>query len=466
MTLRLRFGVAGVVVLLVLVALGLIIPRVVTASQITQVDQQLTEALPRVLVLFKGSQPSSHSSVGKRAPPRADVTERFSNIYIAVINAKARHVLVALGSGGAAPNLPTVVSSAPGSEPRVQTVSSEKGPIAWRAVLVRHPDGQEVLVAASLQSVDATDAELRLALLVGGAALVLIVAALWWWLVRLGLNPIAEVTSVADAITAGDRSRRVREPRPGSEAAHLARAFNVMLDEEQGVEEHLRRFVADASHELRTPVTVIEGVAELWREGALADEEALEDALRRVGHESARMAALVEHLLLLARLDEGLPLGNGQVDLSQVARDVFTEISAMYPSHDTLYDIDDDVTTNGDGIRLRQVIGNLASNAFVHTPSGTSVRLSVKRDGAQSVVEVEDNGPGMDPGDGPRAFERFWRGSPARSGPGSGLGLSIVAGIVAAHHGSVELITEPDRGTKLRVTLPSRQVGARQAGVC
>ena len=86
MTLRLRFGVAGVVVLLVLVALGLIIPRVVTASQITQVDQQLTEALPRVLVLFKGSQPSSHSSVGKRAPPRADVTERFSNIYIAVIN--------------------------------------------------------------------------------------------------------------------------------------------------------------------------------------------------------------------------------------------------------------------------------------------------------------------------------------------------------------------------------------------
>jgi two-component system OmpR family sensor kinase len=455
MTLRLRFGVAGAVLLLVLVALGLTIPRVVTTSQITQVDQQLTEALPRVLVLVKGSETPSNPSVGKSAAPRADVTERFSNIYIAVITAKARDILVALGSGGASPTLPTVVSSAPGSEPKIQTVSSVKGPVAWRAVLVRHPDGQEVLVAASLESVDATDAHLRLALVVGGAALVLILAALWWWLVRLGLNPIAEVTSVADAITAGDRSRRVSEPRPGSEAAHLARAFNVMLDEEQAVEERLRRFVADASHELRTPVTVIQGVAELWREGALAGKGAIDDALRRVGQESARMATLVEDLLLLARLDEGRPLGNDPVDLSQLARDVLTDLSAIYPSHSTVDEIDDAVTTTGDGIRLRQVLSNLLSNAFVHTPSGTRVRLRVQRDGEQSVVEVEDDGSGMDPHDGPRAFERFWRGSPARSGPGSGLGLSIVAGIVAAHHGRVEMTTAPGRGTKVRVILPA-----------
>jgi two-component system OmpR family sensor kinase len=322
-------------------------------------------------------------------------------------------------------------------------------------VLVSHPDGQQVLVAASLESVDATDAHLRLALLVGGGALVLIMAALWWWLVRLGLNPIAEVTSVADAITAGDRSRRVREPRPGSEAAHLARAFNVMLDEEQAVEEHLRRFVADASHELRTPVTVIQGVAELWREGALAGEGAIDDALRRVGQESARMAALVEDLLLLARLDEGRPLGHDPADLSQLARDVLTDLSPSYPSHITVDEIDDGVTTTGDSIRLRQVLSNLLSNAFVHTPSGTAVRLRVKREGEQSVVEVEDDGPGMDADDGPRAFERFWRGSPARSGPGSGLGLSIVASIVAAHQGSVEMTTAHGRGTRVRVSLPA-----------
>jgi two-component system, OmpR family, sensor kinase len=454
-TLRLRFSIAAAVMVLLLVVLGFIIPKVVTTSQITQVDQQLTSALPRALVLVKGSQPPSHPSTGKSAAPRADVAERFSNVYIALISAKSRHVLVTLGSGSAEPSLPTVVSSASSSEPKFQTVSSVKGPTAWRALLVRHQGGQEVLVAASLQSVDATDSQLRLAMLVGGAALVVILGALWWWLVRLGLNPIAEVTSVADAITTGERSRRVRDPRPGSEAARLAHAFNVMLDEEQATQDHLRRFVADASHELRTPVTVIRGFTELWREGALTDEEAIDDAFRRVGQESARMAALVEDLLLLARLDEGHPLGKEPVDLSQLARDVLAELSAMYPTHRTVDEIDDAVTTIGDASRLRQVFSNLLSNAYIHTPPGTRVELRVKRDAEQCLVEVEDNGPGMEPEDGARAFERFWRGNPARSGPGSGLGLSIVAGIIAAHHGSVEMTTAPARGTTIRVILPA-----------
>jgi two-component system, OmpR family, sensor kinase len=455
MTLRLRFGVAGAVVVVLLVALGLIIPRVVTTSQITQVDQQLTEALPRALVLVKGSGTSGLPLAGKKASPLPSATERFSNIYIAVITSKGRHVFVALSSGGAAPALPSVVSSAPNSQPRIETVASVKGPVAWRAVLVRHTNGQEVLIAASLASVDTTDAQLRLALLVGGGALVFILAALWWWLIRLGLNPIAEVTSVADAITGGDRSRRVHEARPASEAGHLARAFNVMLDEEQAIEDHLRRFVADASHELRTPVTVIQGVAELWQKGALSEEGAIDDALRRVGEEGARMAGLVEDLLVLARLDEGRPLGNEPVDLSQLARDVIMELSAMYPSHPTVDEINDGVTTIGGGSQLRQVISNLVSNAYIHTPSGTRVWLRVTREGEQSVVEVEDNGPGMEPDDGPRAFERFWRGNPARSGPGSGLGLSIVSGIVAAHHGGVEMTTAPGRGTRVRITLPA-----------
>ena len=267
MTLRLRFGMAGAVVVLLLVALGLIIPRVVTTSQITQVDQQLTEALPRAARPREGSgalepseQRQAHASGGEchrtvqqhlhRRDQREDPT-----------------VLVALGSGDDAPALPTRHQLGSELTAKFRDRHFGEGSGAWRALLVRHADGQEVLIAASLQSLDATDAQLRLALLVGGGVLVLIGAALWWWLVRLGLNPIADVTSVADAITAGDRSRRVGEPPAGSEAAHLARAINVMLDEEQAVEDHLRRFIADASHELRTPLTVIQGVAELWREG-------------------------------------------------------------------------------------------------------------------------------------------------------------------------------------------------------
>jgi two-component system, OmpR family, sensor kinase len=454
-TLRLRFEVAGVVVLVVLVALGFTVPRVVDSSQVTQVDQQLTEALPRALVLVKGSGTSGLPLAGNSAAVLPSVTEQISNIYIAVISSKGRQVFAAASSGSAAPALPSVVSSAPKSRPTIETVASVKGPVVWRAALVRHSNGQEVLIAASLASVDVTDAQLRLALLVGGGALVIILAALWWWLIRLGLNPIAEVTSVADAITGGERSRRVRETRPGSEAAHLARAFNVMLDEEQAVEDHLRRFVADASHELRTPVTVIMGVGELWQKGALANPGAIDDAFRRVGQEGARMATLVEDLLLLARLDEGRPLGDGSVDLSQLARDVLEDLSAMHPSHPTADEVDDRVTATGEGIRLRQVLSNLLVNAYVHTPSGTHVWLRVRREGEQSLVEVEDDGPGMDPEDGRHAFERFWRGSSARSGPGSGLGLSIVAGIVAAHQGKVELTTAPGRGTTVRVTLPA-----------
>jgi two-component system, OmpR family, sensor kinase len=455
-TLRLRFAIAGAVLTLLLIALGLTISKVVTTSQTTQVDQQLTGALPRALVLTKNPGSVSQSTSGTSAPAGANATEHFSNLYIAVVSAKTRQVLVALGSGDVAPALPTVISAAPSSKPDIQTVPSLKGSMAWRALLVRHSNGQEVLIAASLGSLGATDSELRLALLVGGAVVVLIGAALGWWLVRLGLQPIADVTLVADAITAGDRSRRVGEPPAGSEAAHLARAINVMLDEEQAVEEHLRRFVADASHELRTPVTVIQGVAELWREGALADREAIDDALRRVGQESSRMGSLVEDLLLLARIDEKRPLRNDPVDLSALARDVLAERSAIYPSHTTTVEIDDVVRTTGDEVRLRQVIANLLANAYVHTPPGTRVRIRVKRAGETCVIEVEDNGPGMEPDDTARAFERFWRGSPGRSGPGSGLGLSIVAGIVAAHHGSIEMTTAPGRGMTVRVTLPAR----------
>jgi two-component system OmpR family sensor kinase len=167
------------------------------------------------------------------------------------------------------------------------------------------------------------------------------------------------------------------------------------------------------------------------------------------------MGALVEDLLLLARLDEKRPLGNEPVNVAELARDVLTERSAMYPSHRTTAEIDEGVQTVGDPARLRQVLANLLTNAYVHTPAGTSVWLRVRRDGAECVIEVEDDGPGMDPEDSVRAFERFWRASPGRSGPGSGLGLSIVAGIVAAHRGSIEMTTAPGRGTTVRVTLPS-----------
>ena len=189
-------------------------------------------------------------------------------------------------------------------------MGSRSGSGSWRALLVELPDGSFGLVALPLDHVDATVQRVQVAVLIAGGAVVLALAAAGWWLSRLGLRPIAEVTSVAGAIANGERDRRVTEGVSGTEAAQLARAFNRMLDERDASEAQLRRFVADASHELRTPVTAIGGFADLWRQGSVSDDE-LAEMMRRIGHQSSRMRGLVEDLLLLAHLDEGTALARG-----------------------------------------------------------------------------------------------------------------------------------------------------------
>jgi two-component system OmpR family sensor kinase len=288
-------------------------------------------------------------------------------------------------------------------------------------------------------------------------------AAAGWWLLRLGLRPIAEVTQVADAIAGGDRSRRVRGGAPGTEAHHLAQAFNVMLDEQAATEAKLRQFVADASHELRTPVAAIGGFADLWRQGAV-DPDQLDDVMRRIGQESARMRGLVEDLLLLARLDQGRALALEPVDLAALAADAVLDASATHPSRQVSLHAPEPVIVQGDEARLRQVLANLLSNALVHTDAATTVEVRAERHGDAALLGVSDDGPGMTPHAAARAFDRFWRADPsrARARTGAGLGLAIVRGIVAAHHGEVRLDTAPGEGTTVRVGLqisPSGPLG-------
>ncbi len=451
MTLRLRFAIAAGIILVVLAAAGLLVPRVAMSSEIGQVDQRLIGAVPPALKFVGFSGPTR--------PPRAPRLEprfspRFSNVYVATVDSSGRHVVISSDPSSGAPALPRVLSRLGSGRPVVATVPSLDGTGRWRATLLSRRVGPEVLVAISLQTVDATDALLHWVLLCAGAVVAVVLGALWWWIVRLGLNPITEITEVADAIAAGDRSRRARDRSSDDEAAHLARAFNVMLDEEQAREERLQRFVADASHELRTPVTVIEGVADLWRHGALRADGALDDALGRVGEESARMAALVSDLLEVARLDESTAIARDDVDLSALARDARAEVAARVADHPISAEVADTVRTVGDAPRLRQVVVNLLANACVHTPPGTKVHLRVAERDGSCVLEVADDGPGMSAEDAARAFDRFWRKDPARGGSGTGLGLPIVAGIVAAHGGTVALTTAPGVGLEVCVRLP------------
>jgi two-component system OmpR family sensor kinase len=302
-----------------------------------------------------------------------------------------------------------------------------------------------------------------------------LLAGLGYGAVRSSLRPLAEVEATAAGIAAGDLSRRVPERDPRTEVGRLGRALNGMLTQIESAfmarssseaaarasEERMRRFVADASHELRTPLTSIRGFAELYRQGAVRDPAEVARLLRRVEDEAARMGLLVDDLLLLARLDQQRPLERRPVDLLAVATDAVADARAVAPDrHVSLRVVGDRApVVAGDEPRLRQVVGNLVTNALTHTPPGTPVAVIVGTEGSSAVLDVTDEGPGLAHDDAQRVFERFYRADAARSrsSGGTGLGLSIVAALVAAHGGTVRLDTAPGAGAAFRVRLPLPQ---------
>jgi two-component system OmpR family sensor kinase len=286
-----------------------------------------------------------------------------------------------------------------------------------------------------------------------------VAAGLGFWLVRVGLRPLDEMVDTADAIALGDIDRRIDASGGGREVVRLAHALNGAFDARQTSEETLRQFVADASHELRTPLTSIRGYAELLRAGAVPDAEDADRAVRRIEAEAARMGVLVEDLLLLARMDQGRPLRREQVDLTIVAADAAADAKAVEPDRPVTLSAREPVLVTGDEARLRQVLSNLLANVRDHTPAGTPVDVSVRREGEAGVVEVADHGPGIPADAAEHAFDRFWRVDPARThrtgaAGGAGLGLSIVAAIAAAHGGKVALSTTPGGGATFTVTIP------------
>jgi two-component system OmpR family sensor kinase len=274
----------------------------------------------------------------------------------------------------------------------------------------------------------------------------------------------------AGAIAAGDLTRRVEPADEGTEVGRLGIALNAMLshiesafEQRRRSEERLRRFVADASHELRTPLTSIRGYAELFRRGADTRPEDLAKSMANIEAEAARMGVLVDDLLLLARLDQGRPLERERVDLTAVVTEAVEGARAVEPDRSIELSVAGPVEIVGDAGRLRQVVDNLLDNARVHAPDAP-VRARVAVDDADAVLEVADEGPGIDPEVASRIFERFTRGDPSRSRGtgGAGLGLSIVAAIVNAHGGSVTASShDGGPGTIVTVRLPTD--GPREA---
>jgi len=332
--------------------------------------------------------------------------------------------------------------------------------------------GDTLILASPLRGYEWTMNRLIRLVVVVAAVIVLMLAAVCWWVLHLGIKPIKQMTSTAEAIAAGDLSERIEEAQPGTEAGQLAMALNTMMgrietsfEERSHAESRLRQFIADASHELRTPVATIRGYAELYQAGGLHDREELDDAMRRTREESERMSRLIADMLRLAKLDREPELEPKPVDLCILTRDVVTDASAIH--NERLFTIDastDPVIVSADEDLMRQAVTNLISNVMVHTDKEATTTVLVDNDGLNAVLMVADDGDGMPASVVERATERFFRADPSRSRHqgGSGLGLAIVSGIVAAHNGELRIESSPGKGTIVTLKLPTTHTGDSQ----
>jgi two-component system OmpR family sensor kinase len=396
--------------------------------------------------------------------------------YYACLPPDSDDLVVVLGppSDGDLPKV-TAPAAEDLAESDVTTVPSVDGSTAWRLIGGNLGGGWTVVVGSDLAHDQAAIDRLVTIEVVVGLIVVVVLAAAGYGLVRNSLRPLGEVEQTARAIAAGDLSQRVPEGSERTEVGRLATALNGMLariessfraqqaseSQARASEDRMRRFVADASHELRTPLTSIRGFAELYRQGAVRSPEETRRLMQRIESEGARMGLLVEDLLQLARLDQQRPLTIVPVDLAEIAGDAVHDARAVQPDRPISLHLDESLTdvpvVLGDEARLRQVVGNLVTNALTHTPETAKVTVTVAEDADPDVlvIRVADEGPGMTPADAERVFERFYRAdaSRTREAGGTGLGLAIVASLVAAHGGTVDLQTAPGEGAVFTVRL-------------
>lgn len=360
------------------------------------------------------------------------------------------------------------------------TIGSTDGPMRWRAVAGSLTDGSATfVVAVPLRRVERTVRQLILVEFLIGLAVVSAMGVIGWYAVRRAFRPLRQIEDTAAAIAAGDLTRRIPTRHAKDEVTSLSHSLNAMLAQieqsfaaREASEQRMRQFVADASHELRTPLATVRGYAELYRQGAVTRPEDVAGAMSRIEGEAGRMSGLVEDLLVLARLDGRRPMEFSPVDLTVLAADAAQDARAIDPTRRiTLTGIGGQLAPTvvpGDEGKLRQVLANLMANALGHTPDGTPVEVAVGTRGtdATAIIEVRDHGPGIDPAEVRRVFERFYRSDPSRrrgTGGGSGLGLAIVAAIVGAHSGKVGVAPTPGGGATFVVELPTaNSQGARR----
>jgi two-component system OmpR family sensor kinase len=470
------------VITMALLVTGIAISDTVVTSAlrdrlVSRVDSQL---VPLAQVV---SRISTIGPIPVQGPAAQSVLSRLdlvNDVAVAYVDADGTVERTArTAAAGAEPAAPAFGGSLLRARPGVGFAATGTDGSPWRMVVVPRPGGGVVAVAGSLAETDATITELRLICLITALVLTALLTAAGWLAIRAGLRPLHSIERTAKAIADGDLAHRIpSDGPPDTEVARLTGVLNAMLAQIERAfavraesEARMRRFVADVSHELRTPLFGIKGSAELHLMGGGAEPGDVGRAMRRIDTEAGRLAALVEDLLLLARLDEpaaGPLLDLAPADLRTLAADARNDLRALDPGRPVR------LTAPGTGgeepagpsvaapvladeARLRQVVVNLVGNVQAHTPPSSPVRIGVGCVGGEAVLEIADSGPGLTAEQIDRVFERFYRAEGSRSragGSGAGLGLSIVRSLVTAHGGRVEVRSTPGHGATFRLCLP------------
>jgi len=409
------------------------------------------------------------AATGAGHPLRASLFAHTDQPVMVELLSPSGAVLQRFGEAPSARGLPRAPSAARG-------VDGPDGP-AYEAVAVRDARGQTVVAVTSISSEITALRHLLIVNVWVGFVVLAVLALAATLLLKRSLRPLNRIAATADAIAAGRLAERVPEASPRSELGRVSTAVNRMLEEiesafaaRDATEQRLRQFLADASHELRSPLTSIRGYAELFRRGADRRPEDLAQAMRAIEAEAERMQRLVEDLLLLARLDHARPLEHADVALDLVVEEAVA--AARVADRDRSYGFElqeRPLVVHGERTRLRQVLDNLLANVARHTPPGTTAYVTLRKDGGEIVLTVEDDGPGVDAVDRDRVFDRFFRPHDGRERDrgGAGLGLSIVRALVGAHGGKLSLRDARPHGAVFEVRLPfadSRQTPRRGSG--
>jgi two-component system OmpR family sensor kinase len=458
------------------IVIGLVSTLALNSFLLTQLDAQVREASNRTLMSLQ----SSSSPNG----PRPELSlGQASGTVVALVSGGVATSGVVLDEYGQLQSLTEVELEA------LDTVTASADPTSFTIgdlgayridTQVITTAGDIVVTGLPLDDVTSTLSR-QIIVIAGITAITMVVAGVAGLLIiRLALRPLDRVTATATRVAElpldrGDVALAERVPAvdtdPASEVGRVGLAFNRMLEHvasaltsRQRSENKVRQFVADASHELRTPLASIRGYAELTRRTVDDLPPDVAHSLGRIESEATRMTTLVEDLLLLARLDSKPELARDEVDLSLVLVDAVSDAHVAGPDHRWELDLPEEpVTVSGDAHRLHQVFANLLANARVHTPAGTTVVASVRVKESEAggepaaLVEIADDGPGIDPELVPTLFERFVRGDGSRSrhAGSTGLGLAIVKAVVDAHGGDVS-VRSAEGSTVFAVTLPLR----------